>query len=96
MRSILLNIALIVSFTLFSTGCKDDKICRCLIDSNAENRPEPLFEIIYIDEDEQCESLNSVDRVYKKDAEPNDTITNYIETTVTCSERMDSFPPEAE
>ncbi|TVQ80435.1 MAG: hypothetical protein EA358_01980 [Flavobacteriales bacterium] len=92
MKNILPLIALISFLGIFNTSCKSEKACRCIITTNAENRPEPLFEIIYIKEDENCSSYDDVSRVYASGEEPNDTIVNFVQTTTTCTDRLESFP----
>lgn len=85
-------LAFVVTLFMFTaSSCKDEKACRCLIESNALDAPPVLFEIQYVKEDEECSDLNDVSRVYAQGQVPNDTVnTGFVETVITCTDRIES------
>ena len=65
-----------------------------MIKSNIEDVPDPLFDIVYIDEEEDCSSLDDRDVVYPQGSDPGDTTVMPTEWITTCSERLNAFPEE--
>ncbi len=65
-----------------------------MVKSNIEDAPDPLFDIVYIDEEEDCSSLDNTETVFPQDADPGDTTVFPTVWVTTCSERLDAFPEE--
>ncbi|MCC5917118.1 MAG: hypothetical protein JJU02_07300 [Cryomorphaceae bacterium] len=99
MQAKLLVIISVVLMSFLAFSCSKKKVCRCMIESNAVDQsensaPNPLYDIIYIKEKEECEDYDDVQINYGVDKDPQDTVVNYIQITTTCRDRMDSFPPD--
>jgi hypothetical protein len=89
----IIQLALVSSVIMFAfSSCKDEKACRCMIESNAENAPPVLFEIQYVKEDEDCSDLDKVSRIYAQGVDPieaDSTGRGFVQTTITCTDRIE-------
>ncbi len=95
MRRIILPALLIFSFGLIVFGCQgEEKVCRCMVKSNVDDWPDPLFDIIYIDEEEDCDDYSDTETVFPQDATPGDTTVNPTVWRTTCRERFEAFPED--
>lgn len=65
-----------------------------MVMSNIDDVPSPLFDIVYIDEEEDCEGLDDTETVYEQGADPSDTTIFPTVWVTRCADRLDAFPEE--